>query len=261
MKQIYQLLIILGLLPASVFGQYTQSFDSATMPSDWTVINGGDPETWQPWDTYTASVTIDPHSGSHFLGLEYGSTSHDDYAISPAITVTAGVSDKLTFWGKNGGAGLAEEFDIKISTTTPTVAGLTNTLASAVIPPTTWTQYTYDLTPYIGQTIYIAFYSSTQDVWFVGIDDFKVSNGMLAVSEAKQKTVSMYPNPVVDILNIDSKNKMSEINIYDISGRLQKQEKVNSENAKINMAELAPGSYIVKIKEGNSEKSHKIIKK
>ncbi|WP_370899880.1 T9SS type A sorting domain-containing protein [Chryseobacterium gossypii] len=261
MKQIYRLVIMLGLLPAAIFGQYTQSFDSATMPADWTIINGGDPGTWETWTTYDAYTTIDPHSGSHYLGLEYGSSAHDDYAVSPAIVVSAGVSDKLTFWSKNGGSGLAEEFDIKISTTTPTVAGLTNTLASAVSPPTTWTQYTYDLTPYVGQTIYIAFYSSTEDIWFIGIDDFEISGSMLGVSEAKQKTVSMYPNPVIDILNIDSKNKMSEINIYDMSGRLQKQEKINSENAKINLTELRTGSYIVRIKDENSEKSHKIIKK
>ncbi|MBL1220976.1 choice-of-anchor J domain-containing protein [Chryseobacterium sp. L7] len=260
MKQIYRLAIVLGLLPASVFGQYTQSFDSATMPADWTIINGGDPGGWEAWAPGSSSL-VDSHSGSHFLGLQYGSTAHDDYAVSPAITVTAGVSDKLSFWSRNKGAGLAEEFDIKVSTTTPTAAGLTNTLASALTPPTTWTQYTYDLTPYIGQTIYIAFYSTTEDVWFIGIDDFVISGNMLGVSEAKQKTVSMYPNPVIDVLNIDSKNKMSEINIYDMTGKLQKQEKVNSESAKINLTELRTGSYIVRIKEGNSEKSHKIIKK
>lgn len=67
--------------------------------------------------------------------------------------------------------------------------------------------------------IYIAFYSSTKDVWFIGIDDFEISGSMLGVSEAKQKTVPIYPNPVIDILNIDSKNKMSEINIYDMTGK------------------------------------------
>ena len=260
MKQIYQLVMALGFLPICLFGQYTQSFDSATMPADWTIINGGDPGTWETWNTYLASVDIDPHSGSHFLGLEYGSTAHDDYAVSPAIVVTAGVSDKLSFWSKNGGNGLAEEFDIKISTTTPTAAALTNTLASAVKPPTTWTQYTYDLTQFVGQTIYIAFYSSTEDVWFVGIDDFEISSNLLSVSEAKLKTVSMYPNPVIDVLNIESKNKITEINVYDFTGRLQKNEKVNSENAKVNLTELKTGTYLVKIKDGNSEKTYKIIK-
>ncbi|MBK1894796.1 T9SS-dependent choice-of-anchor J family protein [Chryseobacterium paridis] len=260
MKQIYQLVIVLGLLPISIFGQYTQSFDSATMPADWTIINGGDPGTWETWDTYSASTDIDPHSGSHYLGLEYGSTAHDDYAVSPAIVVTAGVSDKLTFWSKNGGTGLAEEFDVKISTTTPTAAGLTNTLASAVKPPTTWTQYTYDLSAYVGQTIYIAFYSSTEDVWFIGIDDFQVS-GSLGVSEIDKKTASIYPNPVIDVLHIDSKNKMADIKIYDLTGRLQKQENINSENARVDLSGLETGTYIVRIKEGGSEKSYKIIKK
>lgn len=259
MKQIYQLAILLWLLPTALYAQYSQSFDSATMPSDWTVINGGDPGTWKTWTGYDTTFNTS-HSGSHFLGLEYGSTAHSDYVISPAIVVTAGVSDKLTFWSRNRGAGLAEVFDVKISTTTPTIAGLTNTLVAALKPPTLWTQYTYDLTPYIGQTIYIGFYSATTDIWFIGIDDFQVFGNSLKVSEAIIKTASVYPNPVKDVLNIENKTKITEISIYDFSGKLHQNEKVNTENAKIDVKDLPSGNYILKIKDGQTETSYKIIK-
>ncbi|MCL8536097.1 choice-of-anchor J domain-containing protein [Chryseobacterium gallinarum] len=259
MKKIYQLLMGLCLLPSGIVAQYTQSFDSATMPSDWTIINGGDPGTWKTWSTYDSNFNS-PHSGSHFLGLKYGSTAHDDYAVSPAITITAGVSDKLTFWARNRGSGLAEKFDVRISTTTPTAAALTDTLAALVTPPETWTQYTYDLTPYAGQTIYIAFYSSTNDIWFVGIDDFEVSGNNLSVADVTKHKASVYPNPVKDILTIKSEGKISEISLFDLTGKLQKKEKMNSANATINVSDLSTGNYLLKIKEEGKEKIYKIIK-
>lgn len=262
MKQIYQFLFIMGFMPVCLTAQqYSQSFDSETMPSDWTVINGGDSgEQWKPWAPGSLSLA-NSHSGSHFLGLQYGSSAHDDYAISPAITVTAGVSDKLSFWSRNKGSGLAEQFDVKISTTTPTADAFTNTMAAAVKPPTAWTKYSYDLTPYIGQTIYIAFYSSTNNVWFIGIDDFEISSNSLGTSEVALSKASIYPNPVTDVVNIKNKNKMSEITVYDLTGKLHKKETVNSDQAALNVSDLTAGNYLIKIKEGQTEKTYKIIKK
>ncbi|WP_083988551.1 T9SS-dependent choice-of-anchor J family protein [Chryseobacterium arthrosphaerae] len=263
MRKIYQFLMMALLMPLSMSAQYLQSFDSDTVPADWTIINGGDSGTWETWTTYSASTTILPHSGSHYLGLKYGSSAHDDYAVSPAIVVTAGVSDKLTFWSKNGGSSLAEVIDIKISTTTPTAAAFTNTLAAAVKPPTVWTQYTYDLTPYVGQTIYIAFYSSTTDIWFIGIDDFEISGSNLSVSDVNKDkhTASVYPNPVQDVLHIKNKNKISEISIHDLIGKLLRKENMNSENGTVNVSGLSPGNYLLQVKDREAVRSYKIIKK
>lgn len=258
MKQIYKLIILFGLFPAAFSAQYFQGFDSAAMPSDWTIINGGDPETWRTWDAYDTTFN-DPHSGSHFLGLQYRNAA-DDYMISPGITVIAGISDQLTFWAKNRGAGLKEEIDVKVSTTKPTAEGLNKTIVKSLKPSTSWMQYSYDLSAYTGQTIYIGFYSATKDMWFVGIDDFKVSENISKISNPNFTSVSIYPNPIKDVLNIENKTKMTEINIYDLLGRLHQQEKVNTENVSIRAKNLPPGNYILKIKERAVEKTYKIIK-
>lgn len=262
MNQIYRILIVLGFLPICLTAQqYSQSFDSSTLPPDWTVINGGDPEGWKTWAPGSSPLTTS-NSGSHFLGLNYGSTAHDDYVISPAITVTAGVSDKLSFWGRNRGSGLAEIFDVKISTTGTAATAFTNTLAAAVKPPTVWTKYTYDLTAYVGQTINIAFYSSTTNLWFVGIDDFAISSNTLSISEAALSgKASIYPNPVENILQIKNENKMSEITVYDLTGKVLKKVLVNAEHSELNLSELSSGNYLLKIKEKETEKIYKIIKK
>jgi hypothetical protein len=258
MKKIYKLVILLGIFPTVFSAQYFQGFDSAEMPSGWTVISSADQETWRTWDAYDTTFNA-PHSGSHFLGLQYRNTA-GDYVISPGIAIIAGVSDKLTFWAKNRGAGLTEEIDVKISTTTPTAEGLNKTIIKSLKPSTSWTQYTYDLTAYIGQTIYIGFYSATKDMWFVGIDDFQVSGNNSKVFNPNSTSVSIYPNPVKDVLNIENKTKMTEISIYDLSGRLHQQEKVNTENVNISVRNLPPGNYILRIKERTVEKTYKIIK-
>ncbi len=264
MKKIYLCFLFVVISMFSVDAQqYSQSFDAATMPSDWTVINGGDANTWKTWASYSTLSTINPHSGARYLGLEYGSSAHDDYAISPAIQVVAGVSDKLSFWSVNGGSGLAEKISVKISTTTPTAAAFTTSLVTNLTPPTTWTQYTYDLTPYVGQTIYIAFYSNTTDIWFIGIDDFAIS-GTLSVSEVNDKPVSkLYPNPIEDYLFIEGKEKISDIKIVDYSGKIVLTPETGKENnqIKINVANLKNGNYIINFLENGISKSRKIMKK
>ena len=61
----------------------------------------------------------------------------------------------------------------------------------------------------------------------------------------KSRQVSIYPNPVKDILYLKSKNEISKTEIYDSAGRIVLSAKVNG-NA-INVSELSKGSYIIKI--------------
>ena len=66
-----------------------------------------------------------------------------------------------------------------------------------------------------------------------------------AENSIEKNSMSIYPNPVKDILNIKSKNEISKAEIYDSAGRIILSAKVNG-NA-INVSELSKGSYIIKI--------------
>lgn len=260
MKKIYNLIMIVSVCLFAK-AQYTQSFDSTTMPADWTVINGGDPQGWQTWATYTTVYNINPRSGSRFLGLRYGSVAHDDYAISPAFIPSSG--SMVSFYAINGGSSLAEKFDVRISTTTPTAGAFTTVLAPNVTPPIqTWTQYSYDLSAYAGQTIYIAFYSSTTDIWFVGIDDFSITNAqVLGISESSKKSAMLYPNPVKDVLTIESASQISNATVYDFTGRQLLQVNGSSKKETINVQSLPAGNYVLRVQEGATQKSYTFIKK
>src|SRR5574343_130628 len=111
-----KLLLTLLIAPITTFAQFTENFDGGTtIPTGWTVINGGDTNTWQIID-FSGSTTISAHSGTKAAGIAYGATAHADYLITPAITVTAGVSDFLSFWGRSRDPLYPEVISVRLST-------------------------------------------------------------------------------------------------------------------------------------------------
>ncbi|MEI7489464.1 MAG: choice-of-anchor J domain-containing protein [Chryseobacterium sp.] len=174
-----QLLLALFAIPAIANAQFFQNFEASTsLPTGWTALNGGDANTWEIIDYTGGSITA--YSGARTASIRYNSDAHDDYLVTPAITVTAGVSDYLSFYARSRDPLYPETISVKVSTTTPTAAAaaaFTNTLAATVAPASgpDFYRYSYDLSAYIGQTIYIGFYSSTTDLFYFDIDD--VLNG------------------------------------------------------------------------------------
>jgi len=167
-----QLLLALFAIPIIANAQFFQNFDaSASLPTGWTAINGGDANTWSIVDYTSGDITA--YSGGRTASLRFGSDAHDDYLVTPAITVTAAVSDYLSFYARSRDPLYPETISLKISTTTPTAGAFTNTLAATVAPSSgaNFYRYSYDLSAYIGQTIYIGFYSSTTDLFYFDLDD------------------------------------------------------------------------------------------
>ena len=72
------------------------------------VDNGGDTNTWILYNNSTAG------GGALSYGIAYSSTAHDDYLISPAFTVTSGVSDRMSFDARNYSSFYLETMDIQI---------------------------------------------------------------------------------------------------------------------------------------------------
>ena len=83
----------------------------------------------------------------------------------------------------------------------------------------------------------------------------------LAVNNVSKSTVSFYPNPVKDELNITSKEKVTSVSVYNIAG----QKVLNNaqlRDGKINMSQYTPGTYIVTvILENGRTETFKAIKK
>ena len=88
---------------------------------------------------------------------------------------------------------------------------------------------------------------------------YLVKSSTLSVDDNSLSNFSLYPNPSTNSVELSSTNTpISEISIYDLSGKLLLSKKYNSEiNINLNISNLAPGIYLLKI---NNKKSIKLIK-
>lgn len=164
--------VLLGLLafPLLATAQFFENFDSGiSIPSGWTVINGGDANTFIISSGSPGSAYSSPNAAQ----INYSTAAHDDYLITPSITVKAGISDRLTYYVKNQDANYVENYAVKLSKTTPTAAAFTTTLKASAGAPNDWTQFSIDLTPYIGETIYIGFHATSADKFRLLFDDIE----------------------------------------------------------------------------------------
>ena len=149
-----------------------ESFENATFPpAGWIKINVAQGSTgWNrqlvgttPVPGFNGGVITSPPGGGNavaFCNYETGgSSSNDQWLVTPQLTNIQPV-DSLRFWLRKFGAYL-DHMDIKISTTTPTVAAMTTTVALLSFSATDsgWIYYQYNIGSMVtpGSNIYIGF--------------------------------------------------------------------------------------------------------
>jgi len=72
---------------------------------------------------------------------------------------------------------------------------------------------------------------------------------------------SMYPNPVVTVLNIDNTSDVSQVDVLDITGKLVKTVNfVLAQKIVIDVAELQTGVYIVNVHNDKGTQTSKFVK-
>lgn len=96
---------------------------------------------------------------------------------------------------------------------------------------------------------------------FGQVEDYTLNIGTLAVSEVSKDAVKVYPNPVVDVLNVDAADKVKSVQVIDLSGKVVASHTLNAVKNQINLNKLTPGVYVVNIETEKGTQSVKIIKK
>jgi Cleaved Adhesin Domain/Secretion system C-terminal sorting domain/Fibronectin type III domain len=168
MKKITLLLLML-LATLNGFSQFIQNFDGGTtIPAGWSVINGGGANTW----VFSIPNSGVANSGTNVASITYNTTAHDDYLITPQITVVAGVNDRITYWVRNRSTTFVEHYEVKLSTSTNTAnTNFSVTLTPDTAAPSVWTQMTVSLAAYIGQSVYVGFRALSTDQFELYLDD------------------------------------------------------------------------------------------
>ncbi|MDD5098689.1 MAG: T9SS type A sorting domain-containing protein [Candidatus Pacebacteria bacterium] len=101
-----------------------------------------------------------------------------------------------------------------------------------------------------------AYYSTSnwtdKDSW----STYNTNCGYLATTDIKKSTLNIYPNPLKNILNIETKDQFQKAEIYSVNGQLIK----TSLFKEINVSDLSKGNYIIKIKTDKVLQTGKMIK-
>lgn len=125
--------------------------------------------------TTTPAITTSPaHSGSKYLAI-FNATSmlDDDWVIAPMVDIRA--NEQVSFWARGGSASyVSEKFQVFVSTTGTAPADFTAISPVVTTPSTTWIQYTYSLNDYAGQKVYVAIRCTSEDQFYLCIDDFEI---------------------------------------------------------------------------------------
>lgn len=82
----------------------------------------------------------------------------------------------------------------------------------------------------------------------------------LGLEEKELKGFKLYPNPIKDIVWMESEKTLNEISLYDLMGQELKNLKPNKSNVNIDLSSLSPGFYFIKVTTDNDTGIYKIIK-
>ena len=108
--------------------------------------------------------------------------------------------------------------------------------------------------------------------WLSGIIDtiFNVNaNQIISIQEGNtlsfddfenQKLFQYYPNPVTNKLILNAKTSIDSVTVYNLLGQIVMKISPNKVNAELNMTDLIPGAYFVKVNIANITKTVQVMK-
>ena len=134
----------------------------------------GDANEWTPVSESQTGSDV-AYTGDFGMSIFYNPTGNDDWLISPQIDLSDNGKMTASFWARSTDPSYLEDLNVKLSTTGKAVADFDVTLGEVRGVPSEWQQYTYDLSAYAGQTIYVAIQSVSVDKWYLLVDDFSVT--------------------------------------------------------------------------------------
>ncbi len=114
----------------------------------------------------------------------------------------------------------------------------------------------------IGTPIYIGVWKYL-NTFVPGMDgQFKISayDASLANNTFESASFSAYPNPVTDILNLSYSKNIDKLQVMNLLGQEVLTKSVNATNVKVDMSNLASGTYLVKVTSDNLVKTLKVVK-
>lgn len=91
--------------------------------------------------------------------------------------------------------------------------------------------------------------------WIVNLDDL-----ILGTTTLETTIVSYYPNPVKDVLNLNTKEAINSVAVYNVTGQKVANVSISENNTQVDFSNLASGVYFVEVKSNGSVENLKVVK-
>ncbi|MBR4837828.1 MAG: choice-of-anchor J domain-containing protein [Bacteroidales bacterium] len=125
-----------------------------------------------------------------------------------------------------------------------------------------WYDFDVDLRAYQGQDIYVAIvHFNCTNQFSINVDDITLHRVFDGVSENDAKMFRTYPNPVSDIVMVESESVVDSYEVYNMAGAMISSANVGSSEFGIDMRELPAGVYVVKMNAEGVVMTRRIVKR
>ena len=106
----------------------------------------------------------------------------------------------------------------------------------------------------------VDFFSSVADTNEMYFDNVVFAEGELGADDFSADVFTVYPNPVVNTLNIRSAASVDNVTIYDVLGKQVLSVNPDAISPSVDMSNLSSGAYLVNVTIGNASKTIKVLK-
>lgn len=239
--------VVVGGWPKFTTGTVPADTDGDGIPDEWETANG-----LNPADSTDANKT-DSQGYTYLEDYLNSITTFQNFVQAPFFLRGSLTTDHPTLKWQDV-SDIEENYVIERSP-----AADSNYVAIDTIAANS-TSYT-DTTAVGGQTYAYRVMAITSALKSVYTDTVQITVPLSGLQMSKIAGLKVYPSPVKNKLNIQANQPISDVEIYDISGKLIAQTPVNAKQATINTKGYMSGFYTIVIKaEDGSKASTKILK-
>ena len=218
-------------------GGYFGIYSGALRLRGWAASSGTTGECYAPLMNFSNSST--PSLRFNYAHRRYSSSNEK---LQVMVSTDCGET-WATDWEKSG-AELA---------TVTTGSGEFNALASQY--QTVW----LNLTECANQSSVIIKFVFTSDYGNnVFVDNIEILDIPVGIEDVDESTLAIFPNPVKDVLTINYDKAISQIDVYDVNGKLVKT--ITTVGSTVNVSDLSSGVYMLNLQTEDGLVVKKIVK-
>ena len=197
-------------------------------------------------DEYLISPTFDLSAGTHYLNIDAGIT---DWNLTGADADGMGADDYVAvLFSEDDGASWVELYRWD------STSGLTN--AAEAMP-----EYVLSSTSSTAKfALYANSGASSGGDYDFHVTNFQVTTTTLGTATNILEGFALYPTIVKEELNFRSQNNVEAITVFNLLGQKVFSGVPNTNNSSINLSNLRPGVYVVKVSAEGKTGSYKIVK-